>query len=201
MLDAEDHAVNRAQVEQAIRNRTDFDVQYRLIRPDGARRWVSGRGRAAYTAAGGIAEIIGVVQDITPAKELEAAAAPAVRRERTSLRGGAEVARDCARPRTELKDDFLATVSHELRTPLNAIMGWARLLGMGSLDATQQARAIETIERNAVVQQRIIEDILDVSRIVTGKIRLEMSSIDLLPAVHAAIEAVRPAATARGVTC
>jgi PAS domain S-box-containing protein len=199
MLDAEDHAVNRAQVEQAIRNRTDFDVQYRLTRRDGGRRWVSGRGRAAYTAAGGIAEIIGVVQDITPAKELEAE----LRRqsdENARLFEAAQKSREIAEAANQLKDDFLATVSHELRTPLNAIMGWARLLGMGSLDAAQQARAIETIERNAVVQQRIIEDILDVSRIVTGKIRLEMSSIDLLPAVHAAIEAVGPAATARGVS-
>ena len=199
MFNPEDHEVNRTQVQQAIRERADFDVHYRLTRPDGSRRWVSGRGRAAYTPEGGIAEIIGVVQDITPAKELEAALRQQSD-ENARLFEAAQKSREIAETANRLKDDFLATVSHELRTPLNAIMGWARLLGMGSLDATQQARAIETIERNAVVQQRIIEDILDVSRIVTGKIRLEMSSIDLLPAVQAAIDSVRPAAVARGVT-
>jgi signal transduction histidine kinase/ActR/RegA family two-component response regulator len=151
-----------------------------------------------YKPEGGIASILGVVQDITPAKELEAA----LRRqsdENARLFEAAQKSREIAETANQLKDDFLATVSHELRTPLNAIMGWARMLGMGALDAAQQARAIETIERNAVVQQRIIEDILDVSRIVTGKIRLEMSSIELLPAVQAAIESVGPAAVARGV--
>ena len=199
ILDPDDHAVNRAQVERALRDRTDFEVHYRLRRPDGSLRWLSGRGRGAYRDNGTVASIIGVVQDITPAKELEAA----LRRqsdENARLFEAAQKSREIAETANRLKDDFLATVSHELRTPLNAIMGWARLLGMGTLDASQQARAIETIERNAVVQQRIIEDILDVSRIVTGKIRLEMSSIDLLPAVQAAIDSVRPAAVARGVT-
>jgi PAS domain S-box-containing protein len=199
ILDPDDHAVNRAQVERALRNRTDFEVHYRLRRPDGSLRWLSGRGRGAYRDNGTVASIIGVVQDITPAKELEAA----LRRqsdENARLFEAAQKSREIAETANRLKDDFLATVSHELRTPLNAIMGWARLLGMGTLDASQQARAIETIERNAVVQQRIIEDILDVSRIVTGKIRLEMSSIDLLPAVQAAIDSVQPAAVARGVT-
>jgi PAS domain S-box-containing protein len=199
MLHPDDHAVNRPQVERAIRERSDFDVQYRVTRADGEQRWLSGRGRAAYQDDGRIASIIGVVQDITPAKELEAA----LRRqsdENARLFEAAQKSREIAETANRLKDDFLATVSHELRTPLNAIMGWARLLGLGTLDTNQQARAIETIERNAVVQQRIIEDILDVSRIVTGKIRLEVSSIDLLPAVQAAIDSVGPSAASRGVT-
>ena len=198
LIDPEDYAVNRMQVQQCIQERTDFDVQYRLTRPDGVRRWLSGRGRAVYTPDRGIASIIGVVQDITPAKELEAALR-SQSNENARLFEAAQKSREVAETANRLKDDFLATVSHELRTPLNAIMGWARMLGMGALDAAQQTRAIETIERNAVVQQRIIEDILDVSRIVTGKIRLEMSSIALLPAVQAAIESVGPAAVARGV--
>ena len=199
LIDPEDYRQNTAHITEALSRRDDFDVQYRVTRPDGSRRWVSGRGRATHDDTGKPISIIGVVQDITPAKELESE----LRRqsdENARLFEVAQKSRETAETANRLKDDFLATVSHELRTPLNAIMGWARLLGMGTLDATQQARAIETIERNAVVQQRIIEDILDVSRIVTGKIRLEMSSIDLLPAVQAAVEAVRPAAAARGVT-
>ena len=155
------------------------------MRPDGLTRWLSGRGRGIYDEAGKMTGITGVVQDITSAKETEIAL--------KASRAAAETA-------NRLKDEFLATVSHELRTPLNAIMGWARMLSMGALDEAQRARAVETIERNAVIQQRIIEDILDVSRIITGKLRLDMSAIALVPPIHAAIEAVRPSAVAKGIT-
>jgi PAS domain S-box-containing protein len=98
-----------------------------------------------------------------------------------------------------LKDDFLATVSHELRTPLNAILGWARLLRMGNLDDDNRKRAIETIERNAVSQGQIIEDILDVSRIITGKIRLEISNVEIGQLVSEAVESLRPTAEAKEI--
>jgi signal transduction histidine kinase len=97
------------------------------------------------------------------------------------------------------KEDFLATLSHELRTPLNAMLGWTRLLRMGKLDRAAMIRALETIERNAHVQEQLIADILDVSRIVTGKLRLDLRPIDLAPVVDAAIDALRPAADAKGV--
>src|SRR6185437_1926457 len=79
---------------------------------------------------------------------------------------------------SRLKDEFLATMSHELRTPLNAIFGWITLLRTGRLDAPTEKRAIETIERNARSQRRLIEDLLDVSRIVTGKVTLELAIVD-----------------------
>jgi signal transduction histidine kinase/CheY-like chemotaxis protein len=97
------------------------------------------------------------------------------------------------------KDEFLSVVSHELRTPLTAILGWAHVLRDPRHDATKRDRAIEIIERNALAQTRIIEDILDVSRIVTGKLRLQLRETDLLQVVSAAIEVVRPAANAKGV--
>ena len=97
------------------------------------------------------------------------------------------------------KEDFLATLSHELRTPLNAMLGWTRLLRMGKLDRPAMTRALETIERNAHVQAQLIADILDVSRIVTGKLRLELRPLDLEPVIDAAIDALRPAADAKGV--
>jgi signal transduction histidine kinase len=97
------------------------------------------------------------------------------------------------------KEDFLATLSHELRTPLNAMLGWTRLLRMGKLDEAAMVRALDTIERNAHVQEQLIADILDVSRIVTGKLRLQLRPLELEPVIDAAIEALRPAADAKGV--
>jgi len=98
-----------------------------------------------------------------------------------------------------LKDEFLAVLSHELRTPLNAILGWARMLRAGNLPPENVPRALETIERNAQVQAQLIEDLLDVSRIVSGKLRLEMHTVDLADVLAETIETVRPTADARGV--
>src|SRR6185295_4246396 len=89
--------------------------------------------------------------------------------------------------------------SHELRTPLNAIVGWARMLRTGDLDRETAQRAIETIDRNALVQAQLIEDILDVSRIVAGKLQLEVQAVDLASVVEAAMDSVRPAAAAKDI--
>jgi CheY-like chemotaxis protein/two-component sensor histidine kinase len=97
------------------------------------------------------------------------------------------------------KDEFLATLSHELRTPLNAMVGWLWWIREGGLDAARQARAIETIDRNCKALAQRIEDLLDVSRIITGKLRLDMTSTSLAPVVEAAVAAVRPAAAAKGI--
>jgi signal transduction histidine kinase len=111
----------------------------------------------------------------------------------------AQKARREAETANRLKDEFLATVSHELRTPLNAIFGWSRMLRGGRLDALSVAHAVETIERNAKAQEQIIEDILDVSRIITGKIRLDVSPIEIVPVLEAAVDALQPTAEARQV--
>lgn len=125
-----------------------------------------------------------VVRDVTQRKRLE-----------DDLRRRAE---DLAAA-NRAKEDFLATLSHELRTPLNAMLGWTRLLRMGKLEGSAMNRALETIERNAHIQEQLIADILDVSRIVTGKLRLEMRAVELPPIVDAALDAVRPAADAKGI--
>jgi len=108
-----------------------------------------------------------------------------------------------ARQRVEeanrMKDEFLATLSHELRTPLTSILGWARMLSAGQLDAANTARALETIERNAKAQSQLIEDILDVSRVITGKLRLEVQPVDLAAVIEAAVNGVLPAADAKGI--
>lgn len=103
------------------------------------------------------------------------------------------------REANRIKDEFLATLSHELRTPLNAILGWAQLLRQRQLPAIAVDRALEVIERNAKLQTQLIDDLLDVSRIITGKLRLETRPVELVPIIEAAIDAMRPAAAAKAI--
>jgi signal transduction histidine kinase/ActR/RegA family two-component response regulator len=103
------------------------------------------------------------------------------------------------RDANRLKDEFLATLSHELRTPLNAVLGWTRVLRATSVSAETQARALESIERNARAQARLIEDLLEVSRIVTGKLRLQVRPVDFAAVIDAAVEVVQPAAAAKRI--
>jgi signal transduction histidine kinase/ActR/RegA family two-component response regulator len=104
------------------------------------------------------------------------------------------------REANRVKDEFLATLSHELRTPLNAILGWTRLLRSKAVQPADVDRALEKVERNAQAQTRLVEDLLEVSRITTGKLRLEVKSLDLAAVATTAIESIRPTAEARGVT-
>ena len=139
-----------------------------------------------------------IARDITQAKAAEA--------ERQRLLSIAEEAADeNARLYAELqeanrlKDEFLATLSHELRTPLNAILGYARMLRAGIVPADRQPRAVETIERNAKSLTQIVEDVLDVSRIISGKLRLDIQMVDLTGVVRQAVDTVLPAADAKGI--
>ncbi|CAN5876762.1 hypothetical protein BH18ACI4_BH18ACI4_04660 [soil metagenome] len=110
-----------------------------------------------------------------------------------------QMARAEAECANRMKDEFLATVSHELRTPLNAIMGWAHMLRSGRLDQATMARAFETIDRNAKSQAQLIEDILDVSRVITGRLRLNMASVDVASVINSAIDSVQLAADSKGI--
>ena len=110
-----------------------------------------------------------------------------------------QMARAEAESANRMKDEFLATVSHELRTPLNAIIGWSHMLRRTSLDEATTARAIETIERNAKSQAQLIEDILDVSRVITGKLRLNIGAVDVAAVINAAIDSVQLAADSKGI--
>jgi signal transduction histidine kinase len=111
-----------------------------------------------------------------------------------------KAAREEAQAANRAKDEFLATLSHELRTPLNAILGWARLLSSGTLDAQTSVRAVEIIDRNARLQAQLIEDLLDVSRIITGKLRLEIRQAQLSAIIAAAVDTLRPAAEGKQIT-
>ena len=108
-------------------------------------------------------------------------------------------AREAAEESNRLKDEFLATVSHELRTPLTAILGWSRLLEGGTLDDSTTQQAVETIWRNAKAQAQIVDDILDVSRIITGNLYLDLHPLEVVPVVENAINVVRPTADAKGI--
>jgi PAS domain S-box-containing protein len=133
---------------------------------------------------------ISYLLDVSEHRSLEA--------DRNRLYEAERRARSDAERASLMKDEFLATVSHELRTPLNAILGWAQLARSKPVGA-DLTRALETIERNARIQAKLIEDILDISRVVSGKVRLELSDVDLADVVAQTFEAVRPAANAKGI--
>jgi signal transduction histidine kinase/DNA-binding response OmpR family regulator len=111
----------------------------------------------------------------------------------------AQLERRRAEEANRAKDEFLAVVSHELRTPLNAILGWAKMLNAGSLSPEQSQKATATIERNAIAQAQLIDDLLDMSRVITGQMRLEREPVDVAAVLEAALDIVRPAADAKGV--
>src|SRR5690606_13527705 len=109
-------------------------------------------------------------------------------------------ARTQAERASQLKDEFLATLSHELRTPLNAIVGWSQILSMEPPSEPELQEGLEAIERNARAQARIIEDLLDMSRIISGKVHLDVHPVDLAAVIDAALLSVRPSADAKEIT-
>lgn len=164
--------------------------RFRWVHKDGHELWVEAQSIVVCDETGPVG-MRGVTVDITPAVRAEIERAELLERE-SHARAQAEEA-------SRLKEEFLATVSHELRTPLNAVVGWSRLLRAGQLDPAAAEHAIEIIERNALMQKQIVEDLLDVSRIITGKLRINTQPVDLLLVIHAAIDAVRPAAEAKEI--
>ena len=132
--------------------------------------------------------------------QLEIAERKQAEEERAQLLIREQAARAEAEQANRTKDEFLATLSHELRTPLTAILGWSHLVRTGGLDKSQLGRAVETIERNARSQSQLIDDLLDVSRIITGKLQIEPVRIDLCAVVESAIEAVRPSFEAKNIS-
>ena len=141
---------------------------------------------------------LGTAWDITPIKMAEAAQ-QALIEERTRLLESERSARSEAERANRLKDEFLANLSHELRTPLNAILGWTQILRRGHSDAVSIAKGLEVIERNTRAQTQLISDLLDVSRIISGKMRLETKNCDAVDALDAAIDSIVPAAEAKRI--
>lgn len=182
------HADDRARVEerwqQAIRANEKYEVEARFRSRNGDYRWFLGRAVPVLDVHGRLSKWFGSFTDIDDQKQTEARVS-AAHEEGERL--------------NRLKDEFLATVSHELRTPLQSILGWARLLRSGHVSPDQTGKALETIERNALVQSQLIEDILDVSRIITGKARIHAQPVDLAVVLGAALDTTQPAARGKGV--
>ena len=175
--------------EQALQG--GFDAEYRIVRPDGSMRWVRDRGFPVKDESGGTYRIAGIAEDITERKQAEEERIYLLKREREA-RAQAEAA-------NRIKDEFLAVLSHELRSPLNPILGWSQLLQNRQFNEKSMARGLEIIERNAKLQIQLIEDLLDVSRILRGKLSLTVCPVNLVSTIEAAIETVRLAASARSI--
>ena len=147
------------------------------------------------TPGGGVAEVAAVSRAFAEASALVRARGA----ERDAALAAAESARTQAEAASRGKDEFLSVLSHELRTPLNAVYGWVRMLRHEKMDEATRARALDAIERNASAQVRMIEDLLEISRIVTGRMRLDVHPVDVAPLVEAAVQLARPALSAKGL--
>jgi PAS domain S-box-containing protein len=168
----------------------EYSDEFRFQTRSGEIRWTHVRLSPMFSSAGELMGHVGTVEDTTERKHAEAARAQIIHE---------QAARQQAEAANRMKDEFLAVLSHELRTPLNSMMGWARLLRTKKFDEETTARALETIERNARSQAQLIEDILDVSLIVRGKLRLNLCPINFVSVVEQAIDSVRPLAEAKTI--
>ncbi|MEO7209252.1 MAG: PAS domain S-box protein [Steroidobacteraceae bacterium] len=174
------------------------DTGWRL-RKDGATFWANVTITALRDDAGQLLGYAKLTRDLTEAKRVEAI--ETVNQQRQELLDAERNARMTAQRTTRLKDEFLATLSHELRTPLSAILGWTQLLLRGEprKGPEEQKRAIEVIDRNARAQVKLIDDLLDLSRVMTGKLRLDLHQVSFASVVKAAVESARPSADVKGI--
>lgn len=186
---------DREQVERvidaALKDARPFDFEHRIVTPDAEIRTVHARGLVVTGTNGQPARMVGTAQDITDQKRAE---------EEHAALELEQIARRQAEEANRMKDEFLALVSHELRTPLNAVLGWAQMLSRGLVDPAKIRHATEAIERNALVQVRLIEDLLNVSEFRTGTLRLEARRLELGAVVTAAVESVSVAAHAKNIS-
>ena len=185
------------ELQQATEKGSFVDTGWR-VRKDGTQLWANVTITALRDAAGRLLGFAKLTRDLTQSKRFEAIELANVEREQ--LLEAERSARMAAQRATRVKDEFLATLSHELRTPLSAILGWTQILlkGLATGPADQQ-RAIEVIDRNARAQVQLIDDLLDLSRILAGKIRLDLQQVSLSDVVQAAVDSARPTAEAKDV--
>jgi PAS domain S-box-containing protein len=181
-----------ATILSRLRNGEKIDhFETQRLTKDGRRVEISLSVSPVRDSTGTIVGASKIARDITDKKRIE--------REREHLLEAERVAREEAQRINRLKDEFLATLSHELRTPLNAILGWAQMMGLGTMTGDEMRDAGRVIERNARTQKQLIEDLLDMSRIISGKLRLDVQQIEPASFVEAAIETIRPSAAAKDI--
>jgi PAS domain S-box-containing protein len=166
------------------------------LRKDGSRLWVSGLVNPLRDEAG---NLVGYVK-VARGDDEEASARKRAEEKREEDLERERVARSESEDASRMKDEFIALISHELRSPLNAILGWTRILRQGRPDEELYQRATEIIERSARMQSQLIDDLMDTARIVRGKVKLEVQPVNLAPLIEKAMDVVRPAADAKGIT-
>lgn len=192
MLHPEDVERSASIFRAANAAREPFRLDYRLRHRDGQYRWCIDAAAPRFSPSGEFLGYVGSVIDITDRKQAE--------EERARLLEVEQAARSEAERANRLKDEFLSTVSHELRTPLTAILGWAHLLRRRvSCEDENLGKGLAVIDRNARAQAQLIEDLLDMGRITSGKIRLDVQPLDLHEVVGAAVSSVAPSAEAKGI--
>ena len=168
------------------------------VRKDGSKFWAHVTITALRDEAGRLRGFAKLTRDLTERKRTEALEASGAERE--TMLEAERNARMLAQRTAKMKDEFLATLSHELRTPLNAILGWTQLLrSRGATEPSELARAMEIIERNARAQVRLIDDLLDLSRIMSGRFRLDVQQVSLVDIVRSALDSIEPTARTKGV--
>ncbi len=177
--------------QQSLTTGELYEAEMRYRRSDGIYRWFLVRALPMKNERGEVIRWFGTSTDIHERKELEAISCEILQREQT--------ARTEAETANKAKDEFVAMVSHDLRSPLNSILGWAKLLRTRNLDETATTRALETIERNAKSQAKLLEDLLDTSRILQGTIQLDMTLINIVKTVEAAVENSHPVADVKSI--
>ncbi|MEH1804007.1 MAG: hybrid sensor histidine kinase/response regulator [Nostoc sp.] len=168
----------------------EYSEEFRFQAAHGNIRWVQVRSSPMLSSQGDLLGYVGTLEDITERKQAEEVRAQVIRE---------QTARQEAEAANRMKDEFLAVLSHELRTPLTSMLGWSKILRAKKLDEKATSRALEAIERNAISQMQLIEDILDVSRIIRGQLRLNVSAVNLISVMEAALEAVRPLAEPKDI--
>lgn len=188
----DDRALYSETTEKSLREEVPYQIEYRLQRQDGTYRWIWEYGIPVHEAGHVFTAYMGSGIDITDRKQVE--------QDRARLLESERAARSQLERVSQIKDEFLATLSHELRTPLNAILGWAHLIRRNALEKERLQQGLEVIEKNARVQAQMIGDLLDMSRIISGKIRLEPRWVDAKSIIDSAIDTIAPAAQAKKIS-
>jgi PAS domain S-box-containing protein len=191
VIHPDDVPVLSQQWAAAQHNGTYYQAEGRMRQVDGGYRWHLHQAVPLKNEQGQVIKWFGTATDIEDQKQLE--------RQRNRLLEGERSAREAAETANRIKDEFLAVLSHELRSSLNPILGWAKLLQTRQFDQAATKRALETIERNAKLQTQLIDDLLDVSRILRGKMVLDVCPVDLVTVIDAALETVRLSAEVKGI--
>jgi PAS domain S-box-containing protein len=191
LLEPGDRATTERAIQRALAECSDYRAEHRVIRPDGCICWVSTSASVVCDEGCKPESMVGIAADVTAETDAD--------RERAELLARAQAAQAEAQAATSAKDEFLAVLSHELRAPLQSMLGWTEMMKAPGADSRVLARGLETITRNIKQQMCLIEDLLDIARIASGKLRLAKQRVALAPIITAAIASVRAAADARSI--